>query len=101
MRNLITMSLFSLLPDPIKDKDYQKKLDDAYVEFIEETILLSQIEEDIIPLIRNLESARIECITLQTFELCGKGGKCEKNSLENHPIHRIGIETSIFATEYT
>lgn len=78
MTSLTTMPLFSLLSNPAENKDYQKKLEDAYVEFIEETIHLSQVEDDILSVIRNLEFTRIEFIILRTFQLYGKGGNAIK-----------------------
>lgn len=73
MNQLTNLTLFSLLSKSIKNKGYQKKLEEAYVEFINETLHLYQVESDILSIIRTLNLTCIEFIALQSSRLYREG----------------------------
>lgn len=75
MKQLTNLTLFSLLAEPIKGEDYQEKLEKAYVELIDETLHLHEVENDATSIIRKLNFARIELILLETNLSCEKGKK--------------------------
>lgn len=79
MNQLTNLTLFSLLSESIENNGYQKKLEEAYVEFINEILHLYQVENDILSIIRTLNLTCIEFIALQSNRLYGEGEKCDKN----------------------
>lgn len=78
MLDLLGLELYNLL-SKTSQKVENEEIEDAYEELLTKTFYLNQIEDDMISIIRKLNFARIEFTTLQTFSLCGKGKKCQKN----------------------
>lgn len=78
MKRLTELPLFSLLSKSIQNENYQKKLESAYEELTNEILQLYQTENDTTSIIRILNFARIELITLQSNKLYGQKKKRQK-----------------------
>jgi hypothetical protein len=75
MNQLTNLTLFSLLSESIENNGYQKKLEEAYVEFINEILHLYQVENDILSIIRTLNLTYIEFIVYSfTIKSIIRGG---------------------------
>jgi hypothetical protein len=78
MLDLLGWELYEILskaPHNVQNDE----IENAYEELLTRTFHLNKIEDDILSIIRRLNFARIEFITLQTFTLCGEGKKCPGN----------------------
>ncbi|MFV0587983.1 hypothetical protein [Bacteroides reticulotermitis] len=97
MKRLTKLSLFSLLSKPIQDESYQGKLENAYEELTNKTLQLYQTENDTVSIIRILNFARIELITLQSNKLYGEGEKCQKTLYyQGCPFFRVRDRVGLF-----
>lgn len=75
MLELLGLELYNVL-SKTSQKVLNEEIENAYEDLLTRTFHLNTIEDDKLSIIRKLNFARIEFISLQTFSLCGKEKKC-------------------------